>query len=385
MNERASGRYVDISLTGDKAQAFIPDPLPPDMQDSPELRRLYREALHALGGLSAATPFFPDKELLLYMYVRKEAVISSQIEGTQSSLSDLLLFEHEAMPGVPLDDVEEVSSYVAALNHGMERMRSGFPISTRLIREIHGVLLSTGRGADKDPGEFRRTQNWIGGARPSLAAHVPPPPDEVEACMSELERFLHSPAAKADPLAAAALAHVQFETIHPFLDGNGRVGRLLIALILTDAGLLSEPVLYLSLYFKTHRDEYYRLLNGVRQSSGWEPWLAFFATASRDTARQAVDNAHRVADRIRLDREKLAAGGRGSSKNLLVFERFRSRLVRSIPQLHAETGLAPNTIARALEDLSATGIVRELTGKKRDRVYAYEPLLAIMSEGTEPI
>lgn len=385
MDDEASGRYVDISVTGDHARAFVPDPLPPSIVISPSLRRLLDEALHALGGLSASAPFFADRDLLLYLYVRKEAVLSSQIEGTQSSLSDLLLFEHEAAPGVPLDDVEEVSSYVAALNHGLERLRGGLPISKRLIREIHGILLSTGRGSDKMPGEFRRSQNWVGGSSPSRATHVPPPPEEVEGCMDALERYLHSPEAQAEPLLAAAYAHVQFETIHPFLDGNGRVGRLLISLILTDAGLLSEPILYLSLYFKSHREEYYRLLNGVRSRGGWEPWLVFFATATRDTARQAVETAQRVTGLVQADRDRLAGLGRGMPKALAVFERFRLRLVRTIAQLCEETGLAPNTVASALADLEGLGIVHELTGRKRDRVYAYAPLLAALSEGTEPL
>jgi Fic family protein len=284
-----------------------------------------------------------------------------------------------------MDDVEEVSSYVAALNHGMDRLREGMPISNRLIREIHGVLLTTGRGADKAPGEFRRSQNWIGGSSPSRASHVPPPPELVEDCMGQLEGYLHSPQAAFEPLVAAALAHVQFETIHPFLDGNGRVGRLLIALLLTDAGLLSEPILYLSLYFKAHRDEYYRLLDGVRESSGWEPWLAFFARATRDTARQAIDTARRVSERLQGDRDSLASLGRGASKALVVFESFRSRSVRTIAQIAHETGLVPNTIAGALESLQSLGIIRELTGRKRDRIYAHARLIAILSEGTEPL
>jgi Fic family protein len=385
MAERATGRYVDISVTGARARAFVPDPLPPEIVLSSELRRLVDEALYALGGLSAATPFFPDRELLLYLYVRKEAVLSSQIEGTQSSLSDLLLFEHEAMPGVPLDDVEEVSSYVAALNLGLERLKGGMPISKRLIREIHAELLATGRGADKAPGKFRRSQNWIGGGSPSQASHVPPPPELVEECMDEFERYLHSPQAVAEPFLAAAYAHVQFETIHPFLDGNGRVGRLLIALLLTDSGLLSEPILYLSLYFKTHRDDYYRLLNGVRAEGGWGAWLEFFATATRDCARQAVETAHRVTNLIQADRARLASLGRAMPKALAVFESFRSRLVRTIAQVSEDSGLAPNTVAGAVTELEGLGILRELTGKKRDRVYAYAPLLAVMEEGTKPL
>lgn len=385
MGEKATGRYVEISLTGEQARVFIPNPLPPTLSPSAGVRKRLDEALHALGGLYAATPFFPDRDLLLYLYVRKEALLSSQIEGTQSSLSDLLLYEHEATPGVPLDDVEEVSSYVAALNHGVQRIREGMPLSKRLLREIHGILLSTGRGSNMTPGEFRRIQNWVGGTSPSRAAHVPPPPEDVEACMDGLERYLHSPEAEAEPLLAAAYAHVQFETIHPFLDGNGRVGRLLIALILTNAGLLSEPILYLSLYFKSHRDEYYRLLNGVRAESGWEPWLEFFATATRDCARQAVDSAHRVSDLIQADRARIASLGRAMPKALAIYELFRTRLTRTIAQVSEETGLAPNTVASAITDLEGLGILRELTGKKRDRVYAYAPLLAVMEEGTEPL
>jgi Fic family protein len=385
MSGAPSGRYLEISVTGDRAMAFIPAPLPPRLEYASELRKSLDEALHALGGLSASAPFFPDRSLLLYLYVRKEALLSSQIEGTQSSLSDLLLFESEAIPGVPLDDVEEVSSYVAALNHGMERLRGGMPISNRLIREIHGVLLSSGRGAGKAPGEFRRSQNWVGGSIPSRASHVPPPPEEVEACMGELERYIHSPEAAAEPLVAAALAHVQFETIHPFLDGNGRLGRLLIALLLTDSGLLSEPILYLSLYFKAHRDEYYRLLDGVRASSDWDSWLLFFARAVRDTARQAVDTAARVTARIRADRDRLSSLGRAAPTALVVFERFCTSPVLTIGRIVADSSLAPNTIASALDHLQGLGIARELTGKKRDRVYAYAPILAIMSEGTEPL
>ncbi len=210
-------------------------------------------------------------------YVRREAVLSSQIEGTQSSLADLLLFEMEETPGVPLDDVAEVSNYVAALEHGVAqhgvaRLRGGFPLSNRLIREIHASLLSRGRGSDRSPGEFRRSQNWIGGTRPGNAAFVPPPHRHVEDCMAELERFIHDRKSALPALVKAALAHVQFETIHPFLDGNGRVGRLLIVLMLQDAGMLSQPLLYLSLCFKQNRTKYYRLLNRVRMHGDWEPW-----------------------------------------------------------------------------------------------------------------
>lgn len=382
MKEMPTGRYIDISVTGEHAQAFLPDPLPPRLDPSPVLRRLRDEALHALGGLSAAAPFFPNRDLLLYLYVRKEAVLSSQIEGTQSSLSDLLLYEQETPTGVPLDDVEEVSCYVAALNHGVERLHGGMPISNRLIREIHGILLATGRGSDKAPGEFRRSQNWIGGTSPSRAFHVPPPPEYVQDCMGTLERFIHSEYSQNDPLFAAAMTHVQFESIHPFLDGNGRVGRLLVSLMLTEARLLVDPILYLSLYFKSHRDDYYRLLNGVRKASGWGDWLEFFSVAVRDTSRQAIEAAKRVADRVAEDRRAISALGRAAPTTLLVFEQLKLKVINTIGRIHEATGLSPNTIAAALGALEGMGIVREVTGKKRDRIYTYEPLLGILNEGT---
>lgn len=385
MNNRATGKLVEISVTGDTAQAFIPDPLPPIVALGTDLTQLHNEAIHAVGALSGAAPFFPDKDLLLYHYIRKEAVLSSQIEGTQSSLSDLLLYEHKLIPGVPLDDIEEVSSYVAALNHGIGRLKAGMPISNRLIREIHGILLATGRGSGMTPGEFRRSQNWIGGAIPSRAVHVPPPPSAVEDCMADLERYIHSPEARQMPLLAAAFSHVQFETIHPFLDGNGRLGRLLITLILVDSGLLSEPLLYMSLYFKSRRADYYRLLNGVRMDSGWLPWVDFFLRGARDTARQAVAVATRVAAQVHTDQERISHLGRSAPKANIVFGAMRKRMVAEISQIHAETGLAVNTVTSALEELITIGIIEELTGRKRDRVFAYKRLLEILGEGTEPI
>jgi cell filamentation protein, protein adenylyltransferase len=227
----------------------------------------------------------PDISLFIYAYVRKEAVLSSQIEGTQSSLSDLLLFENNEAPGVPMHDVQEVSNYVAAMNHGLDRIRSGFPLSLRLIREIHSVLLSKGRGAQKQPGEFRRTQNWIGGSRPGNAVFMPPPPESVVECMGSLELFLHEERSGLPLLIRAGFAHVQFETIHPFLDGNGRLGRLLITFLFCAGGAIQAPILYLSLYFKTHRAAYYDLLERVRLKGDWEAWLDFFLTGVKETAR----------------------------------------------------------------------------------------------------
>ena len=230
MKRDLQGRYVTISTVGEQAQAFVPTPLPPvpHIEWSVELREKYEQALIALGRLDSVSTLMPETSMFLYMYIRKEAVLSSMIEGTISSLSDLLIFENDQVPGVPLGDVQEVSNYVAALNHGVSRIKEGFPLSLRLIKEIHEILLSKGRGSTKAPGEFRKSQNWLGGTRPGNAAFVPPPPEHVLDCMGKLELFLHDEPEPTPALLKAALSHVQFETIHPFLDGNGRLGRLLI-------------------------------------------------------------------------------------------------------------------------------------------------------------
>ena len=301
------GAYVETSAGGERVRAYVPAPLPP--KPPLELGRfmhVYERAIAAVGRLDGVTTILPSTPLFLYMYVRKEALLSSQIEGTQSSLSDLLLFENHEAPAVELDDVTEVSNYVAAIEHGVSRMRGGFPLSLRLIREMHAILLKSGRGAAKQPGEFRRSQNWIGGTRPGNALFVPPPPNRLDECLDALERFLHSEDAALPPLIRAGLAHVQFETIHPFLDGNGRLGRLLITLILCEAGVLREPILYLSLFLKSRRDDYYRLLQEVRQAGTWETWMEFFLTGVAETAEQAAAtardliamfDAHRQTDR----------------------------------------------------------------------------------------
>jgi Fic family protein len=264
------GTYIVSSVGGEKVRAFVPPPLPP----APplllaDLQVRLEQANQALGRLDGLASILPNLPHFIYMYVRKEAVLSSQIEGTQSSLSDLLLFESAEAPGVPLPDVQEVSNYVAAMNHGLRRLREGFPLSLRLIREIHATLLARGRGSDKQPGEFRRSQNWIGGTRPGNAHFVPPPPEQVMESMGALELFLHTDRPDLPVLVKAGLVHVQFESIHPFLDGNGRVGRLLIVFLLCAAGVLREPILYLSLYFKTHRQRYYELLDRVRTEGDW--------------------------------------------------------------------------------------------------------------------
>jgi cell filamentation protein, protein adenylyltransferase len=323
--------------------------------------------------------------VFLYTYVRKEAVLSSQIEGTQSSLSDLLLAELDEAPGVPVDDVTEVSNYVAALDHGLQRLRDGFPISNRLLREMHGILLRSGRGAAKQPGEFRRSQNWIGGTRPGNAAFVPPPPDRVEELMAALERFLNGQPVDTPPLLKAGLAHVQFETIHPFLDGNGRIGRLLIALLLTSDAVLGEPLLYLSLYFKQHRREYYALLGRVREQGGWTEWLRFFAEGVRETAEGAVTTARRLSDLFTSDLERIHTAGRSAGSAARAHAAFRERPLWTIGKLKEAIGLPVPTVTRAIAALERLGIVRETTGRKRGRVYAYDACLQVLSEGTEPL
>ncbi len=380
------GTYVTHRVGEETVRAYVPPPLPPN----PPLRvekmlLLIEDANLALGRLDGLASALPAIGLFLYIYVRKEAVLSSQIEGTQSSLSDLLLFENDEAPGVPIGDVREVSNYVAALDHGMERLRSGFPLSLRLIREMHGVLLKQGRGSIKEPGEFRRSQNWIGGTRPGNAVYVPPPADRVMECMGELEKFLHDETTGLPPLLKAGLAHVQFETIHPFLDGNGRLGRLLITFLLCASGALQEPLLYLSLYFKTHRQQYYDLLMRVRETGDWEVWMEFFLRGVKDTADQAVAAARKSLALFEEDRRKIEAQGKRGASVLRVFLHAQQTPVFALPTAAKKLGMSFPTVAGAVNRLQNLGILREITRKRRRRVYVYEAHLAILNEGTEPI
>jgi len=381
------GSYVETAVGGERVRAFVPPPLPPDPRiDIQEVLPLLVEAERAVARLDGISSVLPDTGLFLYMYVRKEALLSSQIEGTQSSLSDLLLFEIDDAPGVPLDDVREVSNYVKAMTHGLKRLRDNdFPLSVRLLREIHGILLSRGRGADQDAGEFRRSQNWIGGTRPGNAEFVPPPPDHVGSCMSDLERFLHETSSGLPTLIKAGLAHVQFETIHPFLDGNGRLGRLLITLLLCAEGVLRAPLLYLSLYFKTHRQTYYSLLQRVREDGAWEDWLEFYLEGVRDTAAQAARTAQRILELFAADRAKIETLGRAASSAVRVHDRIKEDPLLSIPAASRQLNLAQPTVSRAVEQLTRLGVLKEITGRSRGRIFAYEAYLAILSEGTEPL
>lgn len=384
---RETGTYVTSSLNGQAYQAFVPAALPPSpaLQLDHDLVTRRDRALVALGELKGITRILPDARLFLYQYVRKEALLSSQIEGTQSSLSDLLLFELNEAPGVPLDDVREVSNYVDALEHGLGRLRGGFPLSLRLLREMHEHLLRRGRGSGKAPGEFRRTPVWIGGPSPDRAQFVPPPADQLVACLGELEQFLHATDDGISPLARAALAHVQFETIHPFLDGNGRLGRLLIVLMLCNAGLLDEPSLYLSLYFKSRREEYYQRLDAVRTQGDWEGWLRFFFDGVTATSGQAVDTAQRLLHLFQNDRDRLRASGRIAGTALQLHEAFTRNPLRTIPRLVSELGLSKPAIGRGLDAMQALGIIREITGKQRYMIFAYRPYLDILSEGAQPL
>ena len=376
---------MTVSTVGEKVKAFIPSPLPPKpaIDWTAKLRSKFDEALLALGRLDSVSALLPDTSLFLYSYVRKEAVLSSMIEGTQSSLSDLLLFELDQEPGVPLEDVQEVSNYVAALTHGLNRLAEDFPLSLRLIREIHGVLLAKGRGRHKVPGEFRQSQNWIGGTRPGNAAFVPPPAGQVPECMGKLERFLHDKPVATPALLKAALAHVQFETIHPFLDGNGRIGRLLITLLLCDQKMLREPMLYLSLYFKTHRQYYYELLNNVRQTGDWEAWLDFFAEAIIVTAVQSMETAQRILDISREDQMKINRLGRAAASAGQVHRAMLVRPVATPNWLVETTGITPATINKCLGHLQRLGIVKEITARRRNRVFIYTRYLEILNQGTE--
>ncbi len=380
------GQYVETAVGGERVRAFLPPPLPPDPPlDLPALFELYDAARGALGRLDGVTTILPSTPLFLFMYVRKEALLSSQIEGTQSSLSDLLLFENHEIPQVPLDDVAEVSNYVAAMEHGLRRLREGFPLSLRLIREMHEILLHSGRGASKQPGEFRRSQNWIGGTRPGNALFVPPPPDRLNECLDAFEKFLHVDNPQLPPLIKAGLAHVQFETIHPFLDGNGRLGRLLITLMLCEASVLREPILYLSLYFKARRSDYYRLLQEVRENGAWEAWMEFFLTGVRDTATQAVDTARDLINMFDRDREAIQTLGRSAASVFRVHDFMQRRPIVTIQAASRELKLSLPTVGKSLEHLIKLGIVRELTGKQRHRVFAYSKYLAVLDQGTEPL
>ncbi len=385
MERGITGHYTTTVAGGIACQAFVPMPLPPlpALDLSGKLQARLNEALIALGRLDAISTLLPDAKLFLYSYVRKEAVMSSQIEGTQSSLSDLMLYEMEGQPGVPMDDVQEVSCYVNALTLGVERIRQGHPISFRLITEVHQALMTSGRGAQRGPGEFRRNQVWIGGHRADEATFVPPPANQIADCWAALEQFINDLPEPTAPVIKAALAHVQFETIHPFMDGNGRLGRLLIPLILVEAGVLKEPLLYLSVFFKQYRDSYYRLLQQVRLTGDWEAWLLFFVDAIAATANQAVTTAQELNQLLATDKARLAELGRLAGSATQILDALFAHPISNIAALTRATGLTAATIGKALDAMENTlGMVHELTGQKRNRVYAYSAYIDILNQET---
>lgn len=384
MERGLTGYYLPSIAGGLPCQAFVPTPLPPQpaLQLSGALQSRINQAMLALGRLDAISTMLPDAHLFLYSYVRKEAVMSSQIEGTQSSLSDLMIFEMEGIPGVPMDDVQEVSCYVKALSLGVERIREGYPISFRLLTELHQALMTSGRGINKGPGEFRKNQVWIGGHRADAATFVPAPANEIASCWAALEQFINDEPEVTDPLIKAALAHVQFETIHPFMDGNGRLGRLLIPLILVASGTLSQPLLYLSVFFKKHRQVYYERLQQVRISGDWESWLLFFVDAVADTAAQAVSTAQQLNALRAQHRAQLSGIGRMAASTQQVLDVLFEQPIANIPTLVKQSGLTPATVGKVVDLLSQAelNILRELTGQKRNRVYAYSAYIDILNQ-----
>jgi Fic family protein len=385
MKRELQGRYVTVSTAGEAVKSFLPNPLPPSppLAINGTLQKKLDHAMLELGRLDSMSDLLPDVGQFLYMYIRKEAVLSSMIEGTQSSLSDLLMFEIDESPGAPLKDVQEVSNYVAAINHGLKRLAEGFPLSLRLLREVHKVLLANGRGNQQSPGEFRRSQNWIGGSRPGNARFVPPPADAVPKCLKQLELFLHDRKTVTPILVKAALAHVQFETIHPFLDGNGRLGRLLITLLLCDSVVIRQPMLYISYYFKLHRQYYYELLNEVRISGDWEKWLDFFADAIIVSSRLGIKITGELHKLVESDRKTIHSLGRLEASVIQVYQALLAHPIAGAQNLVRFTGLTPATVNKALRQLVKLGIVEELTRQKRNRLFRYRLYLDLLNAGME--
>jgi len=383
MDRGLTGEYISAIVGGIACEAFVPAPLPPNppLQIDTKLQARINQAMLALGRLDAMSTLLPDAHLFLYSYVRKEAVMSSQIEGTQSSLSDIMLYEMEGVPGVPMDDVQEVSCYVSALDLGITRIREEQPISYRLLTELHQALMTSGRGVNRLPGEFRKSQVWIGGHRPDEATFVPSPANTLTDSWAALERFINDVPEQTDSLIKAALMHVQFETIHPFMDGNGRIGRLLIPLILVEAKVLSQPLLYLSVFFKKHRQTYYERLNQVRLTGDWEAWVLFFVDAVAETANQAVKTAQELNKLRANDKTRLTELGRQAGSANQILDALFEQPIANINKLIEITGISAATVGKTLDALGQQlGIVKEITGQKRNRVFAYTAYIDILNQ-----
>lgn len=386
MRRRRNGVFVPSQIGEVRIDAFVPNPLPPiPPLDAADLQESLAEAHMALGYLDALLTRVPSIEPLLYSYVRREAVFSSQIEGVNSSFEDLLMHELGGRTRSTEADNSETGDYVTALLHGVGRMREGFPLSNRLLREAHAVLMPMETKSHLTPGDFRRSQNWIGGRSPEVAAYVPPPAADVPDCMSQLEQFLHDPAMALPAIVRAGLAHAQFESIHPFLDGNGRVGRVLIALIMEQEEVLTEPALYLSLYFKRHQAQYYALLSQLRDHGDWELWLRYFIDGVAWTAGDCIAKAEELSELFERDRELLLQQGRRSRSALQVHDAFVQRPMLNLAELQRMSGLSPGACASSIETLHREGIVSERTGQQRNRIFAYDRYVEILSEGTEPL
>jgi len=385
-NEKRRARAGRYAQQPSGYRAFIPAPLPPDppLDQNGVLREKLSQADYALGRLDGAVLTLPNPDLFVFMYVRKEAVLSSQIEGTQSSLQNLLAAEAELFDPDAPKDVTEVANYVRAMNHGLKRLAE-LPVSVRLIREIHAELMRGVRGGRLTPGELRVSQNWIGpaGCTPATASFVPPPPHEVPQALSDLERFLHEETGL-PLLVQIGLAHAQFETIHPFLDGNGRIGRLLITFLLTEKRLLSKPVLYLSHYFKRRRTEYYERLQAVRDAGEWEGWIAFFLDGVTEVSREATETAAAIL-RMREDyRARITEHlGRAAANGSRVMERLFDQPIVSVATVRDWLGITPAGANQIVGRLAEIGLLREITGYARNRRFRFDPYLKLFEEPEE--
>ncbi len=381
MKRKFQGQYVIIPDGGRDAQAFVPSPLPPDppVDWTPRLRGKFNQALLSLGRLDGIISLLPDFSHFYNNYIGKEAVISSMIDGLDSSLADLFLFEINRETESPPDVIREVRNYGEALYYGRKQQAEGSTISLGLIREVQGILLSGDEGADPTPGEFRRTRTWIGDAGPAGAVYVPPPAEHVAECMGKLELFINDQPVPTTGLLKAAFTHAQFEMIHPFNHGNGRIGRLLIYLILLRHGLISKPAFCPSLYFKTHRSEYFNLLHQIHSSGDWEGWLGFFAESLRGAAEQAAKTATGMVKLIGEDRETISEMGRAASSTLKVHRSLMKQPITTSGRLVKETGLSPATVNKSLSNLEKRGIVQQLTDGRRNRIFSYTGYIEIMS------
>ncbi len=377
------GLYSTKTIAGESISAYIPPKLPPFPPIQFDLQ-LLEKASAALGRLDGIRFILPDTTLFLYMYVTKEALLSSQIEGTQSSLSELLLFNADPTQKLPLDDIQEVSSYITAINYGINRLKT-LPISLRMMREIHKKLMSNTRGSTKTPGEFRTSQNWIGGTRPGTAAFVPPPPGHLSKLLGDLEDFMHDAETHLPTLIKISLIHAQFETIHPFLDGNGRLGRLLITLLLCAQNLLAEPYLYLSLYLKTNRKQYYHHLQAIRETGDWESWISFFLTGIVETAEQALQTAQTIKALFEEHQKKIETSPAYTHAMSVVYDHIKQHPITTPKQMTLQCKLSLPTVIKIASKFEKLGILTETTGKKRHRVFAYTDYLNILSIGTEPL